>query len=49
MWDVSTYRPYSQGSNCSAKYKQNDYQERTIYTQSTIDNELWNYFQLENW
>jgi len=48
-WVVATYRPYSQGSNCSAKYKQDQYWEDDFVTQNTIENRLWNHFQLENW
>jgi len=48
-WVVATYRPSSQGSNCSVKYMQDQYREADFYTQSTIVNLLWNYFQQENW
>ncbi len=48
-WFVATYRPYSQASNCSAKYMQDDYHEKDDFAYTNSVNWLWDHFQQESW
>lgn len=49
-WDVSTYRPSSQASDCGGvKYMQDGYHEWSDYTSSTVTNLLWDHFEQESW